>query len=161
MTLSTSHDLASPPWQRIETTMMATARDIRLAYDSCFEPLGLSLSQASAIGYVNENGPMTQTQLAAALALGKAATGALVDHLEQRELVRRVPDPRDRRVWLVENTPAGTTMATRIVAVDEELRSRLRLGITPVERRQLAELLLRVSANAQRAMQPTKTEDAP
>lgn len=147
-----SHDLGALPWQRVETTMMAAARDIRAAYDHCFESLGLNLSQASAIGYVHENGPMTQTQLAAALALGKAATGSLVDQLEQRDLVRRVPDPDDRRVWMVENTDHGAAMAGRIVAVDEQLRKRLRVGITQAERRQLADLLVRMSANAQDAL---------
>ncbi|MDG1086310.1 MAG: hypothetical protein P8P20_01115, partial [Acidimicrobiales bacterium] len=66
------HALNAPPWQRIETTMMSTARDIRLAYDNCFEPLNLNLSQASLVGYIAENGPMNQTQLAAALVLGRA-----------------------------------------------------------------------------------------
>ena len=131
--------------------MMSTARDIRLAYDQCFEPLGLNLSQASLIGYVNQNGPMTQTQLAAALVLGRAATGSLVDQLEQRGLVQRVPDPDDRRVWMVENTEAGAEMAIEIVQVDEQLRSRLRNGISSAERRELADLLLKMSQNAQQA----------
>ena len=151
MTNAAAHALNTPPWQRVETTMMTAARDIRLAYDTCFEPLDLTLSQASAIGYLHENGPMTQTQLAAALVLGKAATGSLVDQLEARNLLQRVPNPDDRRVWLVENTADGAEMAVRIVDVDRQLRERLRVGITSAERRQLADLLLRMSANAQEA----------
>lgn len=140
--------LNSPPWQRVETTMMAAARDIRQAYDQCFEPMGLNLSQASLIGYIAENGPMNQTQLAAALVLGRAATGSVVDQLEKRGLVQRVPDPDDRRVWVVENTAAGQEAATEIALVDEQLRSRLRVGITKAERQQLAALLLKMGANA-------------
>lgn len=142
------HALDAPPWQRIETTMMSTARDIRLAYDQCFEPLDLNLSQASMIGYIAENGPMNQTQLAAALVLGRAATGSVVDQLEKRGLVQRVPDPDDRRVWLVEHTAAGAAASIEIVKIDEQLRSRVRAGISRAERQQLAELLLRMSANA-------------
>lgn len=152
MTSSAPHALNAPPWQRVETTMMSTARDIRIAYDQCFEPLGLNLSQASLIGYVNQNGPMTQTQLAAALVLGRAATGSLVDQLEKRGLVQRVPDPDDRRVWMVENTEAGSEMAVAVVEVDRQLRTRLRNGISPAERRQLADLLLKMSKNAQQAV---------
>ena len=33
--------------------------------------------------------------------------------LEARGLVRRVPNPADRRVWLVENTDEGAEMAKR------------------------------------------------
>lgn len=147
-----AHALNTPPWQRVETTMMSAARDIRVAYDHCFESLELTLSQASAIGYVHENGPMTQTQLAAALVLGRAATGSLVDQLEARGLVQRVPNPDDRRVWLVENTDDGSEMAVRIVEIDRQLRTRLRVGISSAERRQLADLLMRMSANAQQAL---------
>ena len=138
--------------------MMSAARDIRMAYDHCFEPLDLNLSQASLIGYVAENGPMNQTQLAAALVLGRAATGTLVDQLEERGLVRRLPDPDDRRVWLVENTAAGAEVAIEIVEVDEQLRKRMRSGITREERQQLAGLLRRMSANAVEAINESKTQ---
>jgi DNA-binding MarR family transcriptional regulator len=151
--------LNAPPWQRVETTMMSAARDIRLAYDQCFESLDLNLSQASLIGYVAENGPMNQTQLAAALVLGRAATGSVVDQLEKRGLVRRVPDPDDRRVWLVENTDEGARVAAEIVRVDEQLRDRIRTGITRAERQQLADLLLRMSANAVEAMAAHSAEN--
>ena len=152
------HALNAPPWQRVETTMMSAARDIRLAYDLCFESLDLNLSQASLIGYVAENGPMNQTQLAAALVLGRAATGTLVDQLEARGLVRRLPDPDDRRVWLVENTAAGAEVAIEVVEVDEQLRKRMRVGITREERQQLAGLLLRMSANAVEAINESKSQ---
>ena len=151
--------LNSPPWQRVETTMMVAARDIRLAYDHCFESVDLNLSQASLIGYIAENGPMNQTQLAAALVLGRAATGSLVDQLEARGLVRRVPDPDDRRVWVVENTAAGAEVAVEIVRVDEQLRKSLRVGITKAERQQLADLLLKLSANAVQSIANAKSAD--
>jgi len=159
-TASVTHALDAPPWQRVETTLMSAARDIRLAYDHCFEPLNLNLSQASMIGYIEENGPMNQTQLAAALVLGRAATGSVVDQLEKRDLVRRVPDPDDRRVWLVENTDAGSKAAVEIVSIDEQLRTRLRVGISHKERQQLAELLLRMSANAVGAIEESKSTDS-
>lgn len=136
--------------------MMSTARDIRLAYDHCFEPLDLNLSQASMIGYIAENGPMNQTQLAAALVLGRAATGSVVDQLEKRGLVQRVPDPDDRRVWLVENTAAGAEASREIISIDEQLRRRVRVGITREERQQLAELLLKMSYNAVEAVNESK-----
>ncbi len=148
MSRNASHALNAPPWQRVETTLMVTARDIRQAYDQSFSSLDLNLSQASMIGYIAENGPMNQTELAAALVLGRAAIGSMVDQLETRRLVRRVPDPDDRRVWLVENTSAGSTLAVEIIRVDEQLRRRLRDGMSRAERQQLADFLVRLSANA-------------
>ena len=161
MAKTAHHALNAPPWQRVETTMMSAARDIRVAYDECFESLELNLSQASMIGYIAENGPMNQTQLAAALVLGRAATGTVVDQLESRGLVKRVPDPDDRRVWLVENTPAGADIAVEVITIDEQLRKRMRVGISSEERRQLADLLLRMSANAVEAITESKSQRSP
>jgi len=161
MAQTAPHALNAPPWQRVETTMMSAARDIRLAYDQCFEPLDLNLSQASMIGYIAENGPMNQTQLAAALVLGRAATGTVVDQLEKRGLVRREPDPDDRRVWLVQNTIAGSEVATKVIRIDKQLRERMRVGISRQERQQLADLLLRMSANAVEVRTESKTNRSP
>ncbi len=148
MSRNATHALDAPPWQRVEHTLMTTANEIRSAYNRCFASLDLNISQATLIGYIAENGPMTQTELATALVLGRAATGAVVDQLETRGLVRRLPNPEDRRVWLVENTIDGSELAANIITVDKELRSALRSGTTQVERRQLADVLLRLSANA-------------
>jgi len=68
-----------------------------------------------------------------------------------------VPDPDDRRVWLVENTADGADIAVEIVSIDVQLRKRVRVGITHEERQQLADLLLRMSANAVAAVEETKT----
>ena len=45
-----------------------------------------------------------------------------------------------------------------IVSIDEQLRKRVRVGITREERQQLADLLLRMSANAVAAVDETKTQ---
>jgi len=154
------HSLTAPPWHRVEITMMTAARDVRAAYDLWMEPLGLNLSQAQILGFVNTNGAMNQTQLAAALVLGRAAVGSVIDQLEARGLVRRVPDPDDGRVWLVENTPAGTDVAAEVERVDLELRAILRCGISRKERQQAADLALRMSANTQKAIEFHKEQRA-
>ena len=144
---ASSHELDAPPWQRVESTIMRTARAIRRAYESRLAPLGLNLSQASLLGHLSDAGPVTQTQLAAGLGLGRAATGAIVDALEERGLVERQPDPNDRRVWLVATTDAGNELAAPVQEIDRALRSDLRAGISRQERQQLAQLLVRLQAN--------------
>ena len=114
------HELDAPPWLRVEATLMATARTIRQAYDRRLQPLDLHLSQASLLSYVAEFGPQPQSRVAERLGLGRAATGSMVDALEARELVRRRPDPDDRRVWLVEISGAGKEV---VAAIAEALDS--------------------------------------
>jgi len=147
-----AHELDAPPWQRVESTLMATSRAIRLAYDDAYAPLELNLTQASLIAYLAERGPLTQSRLAKGLGVGRAATGTMVDGLERRGLVGREADPDDRRAWLVSVTAEGEALVASIHAIDREVRAELRLDISRAERQQLARLLLRLQANAARLL---------
>ena len=53
----TTHELDSPPWLRVESTLMATARLVRVAFDTRLAPLDLNLTQASLLGYVTSSAP--------------------------------------------------------------------------------------------------------
>ncbi len=148
----TTHELDSPPWLRVETTLMATARLLRQAFDHRLADLGLNLTQASLIAYVAEFGPTTQTQLADHLGVGRAAIGSVIDQLQTRGLVERAPDPRDRRVWRVGVSDLGRQMSMRIADVDEVLRRELRHGIGREERQALAWVMTRLQHNLERAI---------
>jgi MarR family transcriptional regulator, transcriptional regulator for hemolysin len=145
--MSAGHELDAPPWRRVEATLMATARAIRQAYDRELASLGLNLSQASLVAFVAEFGAQSQSQLAARLNLGRAATGSVVDQLESRGIIERSADAQDRRVWRVDLTPEGRRLAAEIAEVDLMVRSRLRTGFTRSDRQRLAELLLQLQAN--------------
>ena len=149
---SPNHELDAPPWQRVESTLMATSRAIREAYDARFQELDLNLTQASMLVFLHESGPLRQTQLARRLGQGRAATGSTVDLLEGRGLVDRQADPADRRAWLVRLTPAGKDLVDPVNEIDRVLRAELRLDISRGERQQLAKLLLRLQANLARIL---------
>jgi hypothetical protein len=72
---------AALPWLRLETTILAIAEGLRSAYDRRFAPLGLNLSQATILAYLEEFGPTIQTRLADHLGHGRAATGTTIDRL--------------------------------------------------------------------------------
>jgi DNA-binding MarR family transcriptional regulator len=126
---------------------MATSKSIRRAYDLRLEEIGLNLSEACLLAYVVEHGPLTQTQVAERIGMGRAPAGAIVDSLSKRELLVRMPHQTDRRVWLLEATSSGIELAARIADVDQRLRAELREGLTRAERQQLADLLVRLQAN--------------
>jgi MarR family transcriptional regulator for hemolysin len=145
--MGSNHELDAPPWLRVESTIMATARAIRQAYDLRFAELDLNLSEASLLAYVEETGALTQTRLAECLGLGRAATGSVIDALETRGFVERCPDPDDRRVWLVDVTAPGKAMVAEITERDTILRKQLRSGLSRDDRHQLAEVLVRLGNN--------------
>ncbi len=145
--MANDHELDAPPWLRVESTIMASARAIRQAYDMRFADLDLNLSEASLLAYVQENGALTQTRLAERLGLGRAATGSVIDALEHRGFVERRPDPDDRRVWLVDVTVPGKEMVQEINTRDIVLRKELRNGLSREDRQMLADVLVRLGNN--------------
>ncbi len=159
MSSLTQHELDASPWARVESTLMATARLVREAFDVRLAPLGVNLTQAMLVAYVAEFGATSQTRLADRLGIGRAAIGSVVDRLEARDLVERRPDPDDRRVWLVSITPAGRELADRVADVDEVLRAELRRGIGREERQALAWVMTRLQQNLQHAIRRTPPAD--
>lgn len=153
-----THELDSPPWLRVESTLMAVARLVRDAYDCRFAPLGLNLTGASILSYVADFGPAIQTRIADHLSQGRAATGSTIDRLQSRGLVERLPDPEDRRVWRIGLTPAGTAMLAQINTIDEKLRTELRSGISRQERQALAAVLGRLQGNLRTALAAPLTQ---
>ena len=147
-----THELDAPPWLRVESTLIAVARLVREAYDSRFAQLGLNLTQASILSYVGDFGSVIQTRIADHLHQGRAATGASIDYLQNLDLIERLPDPDDRRVWRIGLTEAGTHMTGQIRAIDERLRNELRDGISKTERQALNGMLGRLKSNLQQAL---------
>ncbi len=126
---------------------MATARQITKAYNDRFASLGLNLTTASILAYVNDFGPVTQTQIADHLGHGRAATGSSIDRLAAEGLVERTADNSDRRVWLISMTPNATSTMAQIEEIDRAIRNGLRDGISRAQRQELAALLGRIQQN--------------
>ena len=144
---SAEPDVGAPPRPSMETILMATSRGMRRAYDNRLAGLGLKLSEAFLLAHVHRRGPMTQTQLAEGLGIGRAATGALIDALERKELVERSAHAGDRRVWLVASTDRAGPIVDEVAALDAALRAEMWSGISRAERRALSETLLRLQDN--------------
>lgn len=68
---------------------------------------GLTQSQLSVLGVVARSGPIGLSELAEAEGLHPTMLSRVVGVLEQQDLLRRRPDPHDKRAALVEVTAAG------------------------------------------------------
>ncbi|HWB69415.1 MAG TPA: MarR family transcriptional regulator [Solirubrobacterales bacterium] len=76
------------------------------------EATGISFGHARAVRRVARR-PMPMSELAAAMGIDPSNATTLVDRLEKEGLVRRGPDPNDRRTRLVEATRKGKVLARR------------------------------------------------
>jgi MarR family transcriptional regulator for hemolysin len=145
--MASPEPVTAPPLRTVENTLMGATRDLRRAYDNRLAGLGLKLSEAWLLANVHTRGPMTQTQAAELLGIGRAATGALIDGLEGKGLLERSAHAGDRRVWLVSSTGAAGPVVQDVIAVDVALRHELWKGISRAEQRELSEILERLQGN--------------
>ena len=104
--------------------------------------VGLSLAKLNALRHLVEAGePMPLGQLADKIACVKSNVTQLVDRLENDGLVRRLPDPRDRRSVLASVTEAGLARYHTGAAALAEAETEL-LAEFPLEQQQQASELL-------------------
>jgi DNA-binding MarR family transcriptional regulator len=75
---------------------------------------GVSMWGYIVLTALDETPLRTQTALAATIGADKTRIIGVLDDLQERGLIRREPDPADRRVHLLTLTPAGRGLQTRV-----------------------------------------------
>lgn len=100
--------------------------------EELFGRFGLSRGEVGALSALRIAGPphrLSPTRLGRGLMLSSAGVTSRIDRLERRGLVRRLPDPDDRRGVIVELTEKGLEVVDAAVAAlansDRELMDRL------------------------------------
>ncbi|MBF6412113.1 MarR family winged helix-turn-helix transcriptional regulator [Nocardia cyriacigeorgica] len=103
-------------------TLMALERPI-------LESHGLTMWAYGVLLGLEESPVRTQSALAQAIGADKTRIIPILDDLQERGLITRVPDPADRRARLLSLTPAGRELRDRTRAAirqqEEELLSTL------------------------------------
>src|SRR3954454_10157021 len=74
---------------------------------------GLRWPEFAVLHHLEAQGPVAQRELASALRIQPSHIVALLDELERRDLLRRAPDPVDRRRHRVELTRRGLLAVER------------------------------------------------
>jgi DNA-binding MarR family transcriptional regulator len=103
----------------------------------------LSPVQCHVLHLIEPGRPMAMNRLAEALACDASNVTGLIDRLESRGLVQRRQSPDDRRVKILDLTPAGSRVRARLVRrMCEEPLPLSRLS--PREQRTLLKILERL-----------------
>lgn len=102
----------------------------RSAFDRCLKPLNVTRSQWWVLAYLSREDGMTQTQLAVELDLGRVGIGGLLDRLEKSGLIRRDPDPNDRRVNRVFLEPKSKQLIARIRKLSHRMNEEILSDLT-------------------------------
>jgi DNA-binding MarR family transcriptional regulator len=109
-------------------------------------PLGLDPRHVMLLRHVAIAEGRSQQALGEAVQIPPSRMVALIDVLEQRGLLRRRPDPGDRRVRTLHLTRDGRRLLNKVMEVSLEHERQLCKGLQPAEREQLIALLSRLAA---------------
>lgn len=81
----------------------------------------------------------TPSELAESSLLSSGAMTGRLDNLERQGLIRRTPDPEDRRVTYAELTPVGLELIDQVFALHLAREESIIAGLTASQRTQIAD----------------------
>ena len=105
----------------------------------------ISTSELKALNHVSCNAGTIQNDLVAALRLSPNAVSKMTDGLVDKGLVARVPHPNDRRASMLSITDAGISALEAGLFERRESMKDMLAVLNDEERRQLSNLLARLS----------------
>ncbi|WP_265521091.1 MarR family winged helix-turn-helix transcriptional regulator [Oerskovia flava] len=124
------------------TLLHAAMRQVRRDAGARLRPAGTTPGQYRLLHVLARcDGPRRLSALATTLDVAPRSITSKVDDAEDAGLVRRIPDPTDRRATLVELTDEGRAVVEEIGAARADEAGTLLARLSDVERAELLRLL--------------------
>jgi DNA-binding MarR family transcriptional regulator len=110
-----AHDLAEPVAMAAATSIIRANQLVLTEVDRALRPMGLTFARYELLMLLSfsRNKALPVTKVGERLMVHPTGITRLLDKLEQDGLVRREPNPNDRRGTLAHITPAGRRLAAR------------------------------------------------
>jgi DNA-binding MarR family transcriptional regulator len=132
--------------EAIVQRMQKLTKAIRRRLEETLSDVGLAWGEWGVLGHLRLGGPPYRSspgQLAKHEGLSSGAMTNRLDRLEERGLIRRLPDPDDRRGVQVELTDEGHRAYLEAVDVQAAKEATIASALTESEKAQLNQLLRR------------------
>jgi len=130
--------------------------------DLMLEPYGMTHAQWQPLAKLRESRkPMAVAELARELQIDNGGMTRLLDRLERKGFCKRVRSTQDRRVVMVEPTPAGVAAGTLVPAVLSDVLNAHLAGFSEREWRALMHSLRRMLENGEAMHKSAANERAP
>ena len=137
--------MASPPrLARLMSLLSLVGRKLQEEGNGYLKDIGLSASQLAVMRGLWQGDRCTLGELSGQCCCAPPNITGLVDRLEKKGLVERLPDPGDRRVVRVVLTEAGRELTGPAQALAREHLGVLEEALTPRELAQLIKLLEKI-----------------
>ena len=120
---------------------------IGAAFEAELAPLDITAAQYVILMSLAHGEVSSASDLCRGISYDPGAMTRMLDRLERRGLVRRVPNPEDRRAFQLELTDEGKAVVPKLRAAGMKVFNRMLGGFTPKEAQQLEGFLLRMLDN--------------
>ena len=121
------------------------------------QELGLTTRMWGALNVLDADGAITQHSLCKSVGTDPSSMVSTIDELEAKGLVERRRHPSDRRAHALHVTPAGRETLANGRRLASAAQDQLLAPLSPSERAQLHELLLRLTFAAGNPAAPGET----
>jgi len=108
---------------------------------SALAPFGITGRQVAVLRATDSPHPLAQGEIARRMGIDRTTMVALIDELQERDLVRRRQDPGDRRRNVVELTDAGRDVLRKAVQAAGEAERTFLGPLPPAEAEQFRNAL--------------------
>ena len=119
-----------------------------------FEAEGLTPYHYGVLALLGESPRQTQAEIAYALRIDRSQLVGLLDSLEERKLVERQRDLKDRRRHVVRLTPDGERQLARLRELTGRIEQEFLEPLALEERQTLHDLLLRIGRHRDSRFSP-------
>jgi MarR family transcriptional regulator for hemolysin len=140
-----------PEQQPVGLLLTRTARTVSRAFDDALAGAGGSLPVWLVLLAMKTRNLASQRELAKAVGIKEATLTHHLSAMETAGLISRQRDPANRRIHIVELTPAGDEMFVTLRAAAIDFDQRLRGSISEQEISRLRGLLAKLADNAKPA----------
>ena len=104
-------------------------------YTIILTKMDITLPQYALLNQLMASEAMPMTQASKELHISKPAVTNLVDRLEKNKCIKRLPHPKDRRVYLLQIQPKGEKMVRRIQTYVLHILLKTLTQFSPAEKR--------------------------
>lgn len=126
---------------RLSELFWSVARRLRHSSREALAPWDIAPSHSRALSVLMQHQSLRLSELSDHLHIAPRSTTDVVDGLQERGLIRRSPDPDDRRAMLVSLTEEGQRAGTAIRAARDADAERFFAALSETDRHELARIL--------------------
>jgi MarR family transcriptional regulator, transcriptional regulator for hemolysin len=123
------------------------AHQLRVLIDAKAQPYNLTRMKWLALAILDRQDGISQSELAEKMDIERSSVGRLLDRMEQRGFIRRVPDAQDRRFVRVFITDEGRPLLEELEKVSSDVKKIAISGLSKKELDDLTNTLLIMKNN--------------